>query len=118
VKNVGTRIKHLREGRNYTQDFVANRLGISQNAYSKIETGQTKLTTQRADEISKVLEVPVESLLSNDSQIFNVHNSTIDKFYIENLQEENKELIASLIQQNEFLRKEIEFLRSIIEKQE
>ncbi|MEN9613609.1 MAG: hypothetical protein RLZZ628_4423 [Bacteroidota bacterium] len=30
--------------RNYTQEFVANQLGISQEGYSKIEANRTKVS--------------------------------------------------------------------------
>ena len=43
VKDIGTRIKNLREKKNYTQDYLAQKLGITQKAYSKIEANQTRL---------------------------------------------------------------------------
>lgn len=100
-----TRIKHIRESKNFTQEYMAGKLGISQNAYSKIESGQTRLTTDRMEEISKALDIPVESLLTDDFKFFNIYNNTYG--YIDTLQEENKDLIQSLIKQNEFLQKEI-----------
>lgn len=37
TKVVASNIRKIRELRNYTQDYLAAKLGISQNAYSKIE---------------------------------------------------------------------------------
>ncbi len=89
----GIRIKRIREYRNYTQQFMADELELSQNAYCIIENGITKLTTDRMEVIAKILDVPFESILSSEKQVFNIENNTIEKFYgyIENLYEENKE---------------------------
>jgi transcriptional regulator with XRE-family HTH domain len=106
------RIKLIRESKNFTQEYMAEKLGISQNAYSKIEAGHTRLTTDRAEEISKILEIPIESLLTDDFKIFNIHNNTYG--YIDTLQEENKDLIQSLIKQNEFLQKEVSRLIDMV----
>jgi transcriptional regulator with XRE-family HTH domain len=44
---IGTNIKKLREYRNFTQEHIAEKLDISQNAYSKIERGETSPTFER-----------------------------------------------------------------------
>lgn len=111
----GLRIKKIREYRNYTQQHLADSLNISQNAYSKIESGITKLTTDRLEEISTILDVPVETILSSEKQIFNMENNRIDKFYgyIENLYEENKEMQQKQMLINEKL---ILTLESLLDK--
>ena len=73
------RIKKIREYRNYTQQYMADCLELSQNAYCKIENGQTKLTTDRLEAIAKTLDVPFESILSSEKQTLNVENNQIDK---------------------------------------
>lgn len=66
------KIKQIRELKNVTQEFVANKLGLSIRAYSKIETGETQLTINRLNEISKALGVdPIEVLGFDDRQVFN-----------------------------------------------
>lgn len=60
--NIIKRIKSVREERGYTQQFIAEKLGISQNAYSKIEIGSSKLTLQRCLQIADVLEVTIPRL--------------------------------------------------------
>lgn len=112
---VGTKIKKYREQRNYTQQYMSDRLNISQNTYSKIETGGIKLTVDRLNKIAEVLEVPVEQILSSDNQVFNFNNSNIEKFYgyIETLQEDNKELTQKTI---DILNSQLEYLKSENEK--
>jgi len=56
-------IRYQREYRNYTQEYVAARLGISQNAYSKIELSYTKITVERLCQIAVVLEAEVSQFL-------------------------------------------------------
>ena len=118
---LGIRIRKIREFRNYTQTHLADKLNISQNAYSKIENGTSKLTTDRLEELAKILDVPVESMLNGERQIFNFDNSHIEKFYgyIEHLHEENKEIIQTtmniLEQQSQFLKQQNEILIKAIE---
>ncbi len=52
-----------RETMNYTQAYVAGKLGISQNAYSKIESGQTNFTVRRLYEIVHILEASIFDFL-------------------------------------------------------
>jgi transcriptional regulator with XRE-family HTH domain len=114
-------IKKHRELKNYTQEYMADRLNISQNTYSKLENGGIKLTVDRLKQISEILETPIEELLSADSNIYNFNNSHIEKFYgyIETLQEDNKELTMTTVNflQNHILhlQKENERLLSLIE---
>jgi transcriptional regulator with XRE-family HTH domain len=66
------KIKQIRELKNVSQEFVATQLGLSIRAYSKIETGETQLTINRLNEISKALGVdPIEILGFDDKQVFN-----------------------------------------------
>jgi len=62
-------IKKYREMRNYSQKYIAAKLGVSQNAYSKIENNITQLTVHHIKELSKILEVPVTDLLKDDFEI-------------------------------------------------
>jgi transcriptional regulator with XRE-family HTH domain len=104
------RIKKIREFRNFTQQYMADQLDISQNAYSKIENGTTKITIDRLEKIANLLNVPLETILSHETQTLNFENNTFNKFYahIENLHEENKEI---LLQQIEFQKQQLIFLQ-------
>lgn len=63
---VAANIRKIREFRNYTQDYLAAKLSISQNAYSKIELGYSKLTVERLFQIAAVLDVKVMQLIVVD----------------------------------------------------
>ncbi|OLY93938.1 Transcriptional regulator, contains XRE-family HTH domain [Cnuella takakiae] len=65
----GSIIRQYREFKNYSQKWVASQMGISQNAYSKIENNITQLTVHHVRQLSKILEVPVLDLLKDDFEI-------------------------------------------------
>jgi transcriptional regulator with XRE-family HTH domain len=62
-------IKKYREMRNYSQKYVASKMGISQNAYSKIENNITQLTVHHVKELSRILDIPMTDLLRDDFEI-------------------------------------------------
>jgi transcriptional regulator with XRE-family HTH domain len=63
-KSVGKNIRTLRHQRGWSQEDVANRLGISIPAFSKIETGVTDINLSRLEQIASIYEVNVVNLLS------------------------------------------------------
>ena len=76
MSTIEEKIRNLRELKNLTQEYMAEQLGITQAGYSKIESGATKLTYNKIEEISKVLGVQTEELLAFDSQkYFNSFNN-------------------------------------------
>ncbi|RFZ81244.1 XRE family transcriptional regulator [Mucilaginibacter terrenus] len=66
VKAVAANIRNKREELNYTQEYLAAKLKISQNAYSKIELGYTKITLERLFQIAEVLETELMDLIKAD----------------------------------------------------
>jgi transcriptional regulator with XRE-family HTH domain len=104
------KIKQIRELKNFTQEYVAQKLGLSTRAYSKIETGETQLTINRLNEISKVLEMePLQLLGFDDKKIFNINNSTGNNgynniFFPEKLIQQYEETIQSLKEQIQLLK--------------
>jgi transcriptional regulator with XRE-family HTH domain len=65
----GTVIRKYREMRNYSQKYVASQLGISQNAYSKIENNITQLTVHHVKQLAQILELPITDLLKDEFEI-------------------------------------------------
>lgn len=121
---LGRKIKKLRELKNYTQEYMATNLQISQNTYSRIENENVKISTDRLKEIASILEVPSEYLISEDRPLltFNTSNNTIEKFYgqVETINEEKKETWQQIFKQMEnqikHLQNENERLLGIIER--
>jgi transcriptional regulator with XRE-family HTH domain len=64
LKLITENIRRLRESRSYSQEYMAGRLFISQNTYSKLELGYTALTIERLIMIAAILEVDAIQLIS------------------------------------------------------
>jgi len=64
AKAIAGNIRKIRGFRNYTQDYLAAKLGISQNAYSKLELGYSKLTLERLFDVSTILDVEIMQILN------------------------------------------------------
>ena len=64
---LGHKIKNIRELKNLTQEFVAEKLDISQSAYSKIER-ETKISDEKLAQIAEALEVTPEDIKEFDGQ--------------------------------------------------
>ncbi len=65
----GAVIRRYREMKNYSQKYVASKMGISQNAYSKIENNLTQLTVHHLKQLSEILQVPITDLMRDEFEI-------------------------------------------------
>ncbi len=61
----------LRESKGYTQEYVGDCLGIEQNTYSKLESGQIRLTIDRVKKLAELYGVDSEYFLSDELRITN-----------------------------------------------
>ena len=69
--NIGNNIKQIRELKNYTQDYVASELGVSQSTYARIEKGTIVPKIDKLQRIAEILEVDMSTLL-NTTNVFNI----------------------------------------------
>ncbi|GAB3923719.1 helix-turn-helix domain-containing protein [Mucilaginibacter myungsuensis] len=77
IRSVAVNIRKVRESKDYTQDYLAVKLNISQNAYSKIELGYTKITVERLFQIAQILEVnPVDLLMFGEDKAVHLVSAT------------------------------------------
>ena len=61
-------IRELREQRQWTQEQMAEKLGLTRNGYAKIETGKSMPSLERLDEIAGLFGVKLFELLKLDGQ--------------------------------------------------
>ena len=74
---IGKNIKQIRELKNLTQSYIAERLDMSIGGYSKIESGQTDVTFSRIKQIAEILETDLSTILNFDPKnIFNQCHNT------------------------------------------
>mgnify|MGYP001413830705 CR=1 FL=1 len=63
MKDLPQKIRRLRELQNLSQEYLADRLGISRRTYGKIEAGKTRITTNRLAHIATIFNCPVEAMI-------------------------------------------------------
>jgi len=59
------KIKNVRKSKKISQQFMADKLNISQFAYSKIERGITQLNWDKLNKVAQILEINVWELVDN-----------------------------------------------------
>lgn len=112
------KIRKLRDSLGYSQEFVAAKMGIAQNTYSKIESGQSPLTIERAKKLGEIFDVEPDFFFSDDSGIVNHNHGNDYKFIInpETYIENQKELFEMLIKEKDeqilYLKTELERVKS------
>ncbi len=117
---IGTKIKKVRELKNVTQQYVADKLGMTQGYYSRIENNSLSVDDELLAQIAEILGVEKEEIENFDDKVI-LNNPTIndngtgvhfcnlvnyyaidpklEKLYenqIEMLKEQNKILLAEL----------------------
>lgn len=60
---LGGDIRKYRDEKCYTQEYMAEQLGIGQSAYYKIDSGIAKVTLERLNDIANILEKTLELFL-------------------------------------------------------
>lgn len=58
-------LRILRSQRGYTQEYMADRLGIDTVNYGRIERGQAKLTIDRLEQIADILGIEVADVFAH-----------------------------------------------------
>jgi transcriptional regulator with XRE-family HTH domain len=94
------KIRLLREAKGLSQEHVADKLGISQTAYSNIERGETQPRLPRLQQLAEILGVDMQEIMRSDSHItLNIENNNNGEHAVGvNVQAENKELLLKLLE--------------------
>jgi transcriptional regulator with XRE-family HTH domain len=122
---ISSNIRKVRESKNYSQEFMAVRLGVSQNVYSRMEQGLAKIEIERLLQISEILETSISDLIgAKDRQTVNITNNQTVNGNVSNntpinevksLHEKQIELYVTIIEEKDkrikSLEKEINSLR-------
>lgn len=71
---IGQRIKKIRELRNLSQQYMAEKLEITQQNYSKMESGDVDFPVSRLQILAKILDIKPEEIFMFDEKVmFNNH---------------------------------------------
>ncbi len=80
------KLKFIRSFKSWTQEDIADKLGISTHAYAKIERGETDVNFSRLQQIAEVMEIELSQLFSLDEKnVFNLtgtHNTDCDNWHV------------------------------------
>lgn len=104
--------------KNYTADFMAEKLGITRNQYSNIENGHTQiLKKQHIEKVATLLDIPTELIdTTEDKFIFN--NSYVVLIQGENNTQTNNfsndQLLKIIEQQQEAIKQQQDFIKQIL----
>lgn len=110
-------IRELREQRNWTQEYMADKLGLTRNGYAKIERGESTPSLERLDEIAKLFEISIVELLKLDDKqiIVQTQNQQANYYqhYVnsETLQNEIEKLKLVIAHKNEIIQQKDEYIQ-------
>lgn len=62
---INEKIKHLREGKHWLQEEMAQKLNMSKNGYAKIERGETSASLGRLEQVAAVFGIGLCELLAD-----------------------------------------------------
>ena len=123
---IGNKIKNIRELKNFTQEYMAEKLDISQAAYSKMEKGDTKISQDKLNKIAEILEVNPDDItdfynkkvLNSFNNVKGSNNGIItynekDMILIRQLYEDKITLLEKLLQKSE---EEVKHLKALLQK--
>jgi transcriptional regulator with XRE-family HTH domain len=66
MDNIKAIIKQFREAKGFTHETMAQRLHMARSTYSKLESGKTGLNFELVINISKILDIPLNSIINDD----------------------------------------------------
>lgn len=64
------KIRAIRTQQKISQEQMAERLELTTQAYSKIESGKTKLNLDRIQQIAHILNIDIAELISDEKEVF------------------------------------------------
>jgi len=102
MNSIGNNIKMFRELHNFSQEYMAHELGLSQASYARIESGQTIPKVDRLQHIATILDVDLSTLLNTTNNFHFTFNDVANQSgYINNQTNNNIdiELIRKIVQE-------------------
>lgn len=108
LNSIGSKIRILREIREYSQEYVSAQLGISQRAYSKIERGDTDLSFNKLEALAEIFQVKTVHLISLDIFPWDSEEDA-------RLEANEHRMLQVYVDQIKYLQEETRFLRQQIE---
>ncbi|WP_439480670.1 helix-turn-helix domain-containing protein [Chryseobacterium aquaticum] len=117
--SLGTKLKQLRQNRNWSQADIAYKLDISQPAYNKWETDQTKPSLDKLGKIAETFEIEIQDLFENEGNVI-ISNNTFENSNIvypkdSTVNIQSPELLQSILKNQDQITQLIELQNKLIE---
>ena len=118
--SVHEKIRLVRQLKGWSQEDVANKLGMSPNGYGSIERGETDVNLSRLEQIAEMFGIKLSDLLElTEKNVFNLsgENNNQSNWYVGSCSPEYLQFKAELEKEqalNTQKDKEIEYLKEII----
>jgi transcriptional regulator with XRE-family HTH domain len=111
MNNIGNKIRRLREQKGYSQESLAQELGLTQPSYARLEKQDERISITRLMQIAAILKTTVAELIDENSKniIHQTNNKKAEAYNVETIINADKEHIQSL-------KDEIAFLKKLLEK--
>ncbi|MDO4223785.1 MAG: helix-turn-helix transcriptional regulator [Acinetobacter sp.] len=61
-------IRQLREQQQWSQEEMAEKLGMSKNGYAKIERGESDVSLTRLEQIANILNIDIADIVKSESK--------------------------------------------------
>lgn len=109
-KQIGEKIRQIRELKGFSQEYIAQELGITQRAFSKIERNEVKIDWNKIEKLALIFEMEPTDLVSfDDNLIFNNctqsgKSNTINNYIPDQLIEQYEARIKQMEEEILFLR--------------
>ena len=94
---IGRKIAFYRKRAYFTQETLAESLGISESYISQVERGKAEISLKRLNHIAETVNVDITLLLADSNPKFNNYGCTEFIEVIRNWTPEQKELLLNLI---------------------
>jgi len=108
----GTKLLQLRSKKGYTQDYVADILGIEQSAYSRLESDKMQPNSELLPELAKLYGISILDLFPDEErQYVNISQYSDQSFSAFHVYQDSQQVMEKLVQAKDVV---IALLRSQI----
>ena len=114
------KVTKLREKKGFSQEYVAEQLGINQSTYGKLERDISNITLDRLYKIAGVLEEDITTLLDIGKKNIFTNQTNQGNGYVETIHNDHKTMVEELKQAYDKMLaikdEQIALLKSFLEK--
>ena len=114
---IGHQLEKIRKLKNLTQENVARELGLTAQAYGKIERNEVDISQEKLEKLAKLFNISLEDLMQFDEKVY-FNNSTNNGMIvaINSSMTINVELLKTLQEQLLQKDKQIEHLMNLLKR--